>query len=265
MRSDVSSRLFKQILLVEEVEVADKNVNFDISGNRPTKQTGDQPLTDTLDAEEINIAQSDNEIDDLIAKLANTEYDNRIGMNKTNNVEEEINVDDENDETDFSFDTRMDDYIPNDAVDENSDSELNDNERPDDMNGDVENHVGPPFSELKINLGTNELPRFSCACHKSNIAVRHAIASNQHFTAIASKLSRHSSTVKRTLHLVRTHLGRRAKLQINNVTRWSSVYMMLLSYQKAYKKIVLLSIHVQSRKMKSKHICKSWFPLFRSL
>ena len=157
-------------------------------------------------------------------------------MNKTNTVEEENNVDDENDETDFNFDTHLDDYIPNDALDENSDSELNDNERSDDMNGDVENHVGRPFSELKINLGTNELPRFSCACHKSNIAVRHAIASNQHFTAIASKLSRHSSTVKRTLHFIRTHLGQRAKLQINNVTRWSSVYMMLLSYQKAYKK-----------------------------
>jgi hypothetical protein len=31
------------------------------------------------------------------------------------------------------------------------------------------------IKELKINLGTNDLPRFSCACHMSNIAVRMAI------------------------------------------------------------------------------------------
>lgn len=31
------------------------------------------------------------------------------------------------------------------------------------------------IKELKINLGTNDLPRYSCACHKNNIAVRMAI------------------------------------------------------------------------------------------
>jgi hypothetical protein len=35
--------------------------------------------------------------------------------------------------------------------------------------------LGDPLYELIINLGSNELPRFSCACHKANVAMRIAI------------------------------------------------------------------------------------------
>jgi hypothetical protein len=34
---------------------------------------------------------------------------------------------------------------------------------------------GEKFTVFNINLGTNDCPRFSCACHKNNVAVRMAI------------------------------------------------------------------------------------------
>ena len=33
---------------------------------------------------------------------------------------------------------------------------------------------------LKINLGTNELPRFSCGCHKLNCAIRRSMRAHSH-------------------------------------------------------------------------------------
>ncbi len=48
---------------------------------------------------------------------------------------------------------------------------------------------GRTFEELSIKLGSSEIPRFSCANHKCNIAVRKAIKQHDHLTSILKKLS----------------------------------------------------------------------------
>jgi hypothetical protein len=99
-----------------------------------------------LNADEVDLEKIDNETDELIRELANTQFLKKIGIAK-NNVPDIIDFDfGEFDGKDFDFD-------------ENAE----------------------PFFELKINLGTNELPRFSSACHKSNIAVRRAISFDKHY------------------------------------------------------------------------------------
>ena len=50
------------------------------------------------------------------------------------------------------------------------------------------------FKELTIKLGNNEIPRFSCANHKCNIAVRRAIKQHNDLTAILKKLSSYAGT-----------------------------------------------------------------------
>ena len=49
-----------------------------------------------------------------------------------------------------------------------------------------------------------------------------------------ANLSKHATKVRKSLSLVKIHLEKRVRLQLDNQTRWSSSYMMLLSFHKAY-------------------------------
>jgi hypothetical protein len=69
------------------------------------------------------------------------------------------------------------------------------------------------IKELKINLGSNDLPRFSCACHKSNIAVRMAI--KKHSLAKKLKqLSKFAARTRRVIKLSRIHIKKNVDLRI---------------------------------------------------
>ena len=52
---------------------------------------------------------------------------------------------------------------------------------------------GKIFDELKINLGSKELQRFSCAAHKPHIAVRMGINKKSTLSNIITKLNKYSS------------------------------------------------------------------------
>jgi hypothetical protein len=87
--------------------------------------------------------------------------------------------------------------------------------------------------QLNIELGTNKLPRYSCACHKNNIAVRMAIKKHS-LTRTLVKLSHFAGITRRTIRLAQIHIKKKCRLRTENLTRWSSSYMMLVSYKKAY-------------------------------
>ncbi|CAF1096334.1 unnamed protein product, partial [Brachionus calyciflorus] len=46
---------------------------------------------------------------------------------------------------------------------------------------------GEPINDLALKIGSNEYPRYSCACHKLNYAIRHALA--KHCTVCSTMLS----------------------------------------------------------------------------
>jgi hypothetical protein len=55
-----------------------------------------------------------------------------------------------------------------------------------------------PIVKLEIELGTNKLPRFSCACHKTNLAVRKAIKTSKAFVNALAALNNFASKKKTT-------------------------------------------------------------------
>jgi len=90
------------------------------------------------------------------------------------------------------------------------------------------------LNNLNIKLGTNELPRFSCAAHKMNIAVRKAILSHKPLSKMLGKLSKFAASVKHSINLSKIHLSNKCCLRCENATRWGSSFLMLWSYIKAY-------------------------------
>ena len=76
--------------------------------------------------------------------------------------------------------------------------------------------------------------RFSCSCHKCNIAVRWAIKKCPPLVKILAKLSKYAGTVKNSINLYKMHISKKARLRIENDTRWSSSFLMLEAFQKAY-------------------------------
>ena len=89
---------------------------------------------------------------------------------------------------------------------------------------------------LEIQLGTNRLPRFSCACHKTNIAVRKAIKQSPTLARSLAALSKFASDVRKSIqssHIFRLNKNR---LRCESNTRWSSSFLMLLCFYKAYEK-----------------------------
>ncbi len=55
---------------------------------------------------------------------------------------------------------------------------------------------------FEIKLGTSDCLRFSCACHKNNLAVRSAIQNNKQLANILALLSRYAKNIRRSLVLV---------------------------------------------------------------
>ena len=80
------------------------------------------------------------------------------------------------------------------------------------------------------------MPRYSCACHKCNIAVRLAITKDKYLPLAIRILSNYSAIQKATLDRVKLSIKCRARLRIQNKTRWLSEYLLLESHYKGYIK-----------------------------
>ena len=95
---------------------------------------------------------------------------------------------------------------------------------------------GTLIRDLRIKISSNYLPRFSCACHKINIAVRKAIASHDKLCNILRELNIKNKVIRRSIKLSKIFRKKKSKLRLENLTRWSSAYLMLESVRKAIKR-----------------------------
>ena len=91
---------------------------------------------------------------------------------------------------------------------------------------------------LTIKLCSKVRPRFSCSAHKTNIAVKNAIQRNKRISKILSTLSRFAAENRNTIALAKIFEANKARLLYENLTRWNSSYLMMVSFLRAYDKQV---------------------------
>jgi len=101
-------------------------------------------------------------------------------------------------------------------------------------NSDSESRIydltkGAILKVLNISMGSTDLPRFQCACHKLNIAVRTAISNNKEITDILEKLCRENRSIRKSIQVSQVCRNLKSKLRLPNAIRWSSAFLMLES------------------------------------
>ena len=111
--------------------------------------------------------------------------------------------------------------------------ELNDITPLDESNEYMEcEDASSPIKESHMDVGSSRVPRFSCACHKSNLAVRKAIKSSEKFSKNLAWLAAFSVSNLRGFF----HSSRQTQcFRCENCTRWSSSFIMLFHVHKAYR------------------------------
>jgi hypothetical protein len=57
------------------------------------------------------------------------------------------------------------------------------------------------IDELNLQIGGNEIIRFSCACHKLNVSIRRAINLHDDFKLLLATLNKSSSHIRNTIKL----------------------------------------------------------------
>lgn len=92
------------------------------------------------------------------------------------------------------------------------------------------------YNELKINLGSDDLPRYNCGNHKLDIVGRKAVSSHRIVSNIIRKLNKSSAHVKRVIKLSKAFRKKKCRLRLIGKSRWSTAYLLLLSVKKAYDK-----------------------------
>jgi hypothetical protein len=102
---------------------------------------------------------------------------------------------------------------------------------------------GSLVTEQNLEIGSNKVARYNCAAHKMNLVIRKAIKRNPHLSKLLISLSKLKTNVKKSIHKSKLHRNKRANLVKQNFTRWSSSFMMLFSYYKAYHRGVFTNEH----------------------
>ena len=106
-------------------------------------------------------------------------------------------------------------------------------------NGDKNEYLNlqdaSPLKDLCLCIGSDSVPRFSCACHKSNLAVRKAIKSSKTFTKNLAKLTKFAAKIRSSNLKSKIFEQNHTRLRCENCTRWSSSFLMLFQFYKAYK------------------------------
>jgi hypothetical protein len=108
--------------------------------------------------------------------------------------------------------------------------ELNDDEIYDLSNGNEVN------KDLKIELGSSELQRFSCACHKFDTVTKHAFKNHGFILKLLKELSTANSKIRNCLESNRIFRDLKCKPKVDQKTRWLSGIRILLSNKRAYDK-----------------------------
>ncbi|CAF0789124.1 unnamed protein product [Brachionus calyciflorus] len=93
--------------------------------------------------------------------------------------------------------------------------------------------INRDIEPIDFDESSDKISLFSCACHKNNIAVRLAIKNCKVFSNILSSLSSYAAKNKNSINTCKFFIKKKARLRIENTTRWSSSFLMLESFQKA--------------------------------
>lgn len=86
---------------------------------------------------------------------------------------------------------------------------------------------------------TNNLARYSCACHKNNKATRAAIKNDKGISSDLKSLSKFSGRAKKSIYQSIALNENNCRLITENKTRWSSSLLMLVSIKKAQSRNAL--------------------------
>ncbi|RNA13112.1 zinc finger BED domain-containing DAYSLEEPER-like [Brachionus plicatilis] len=224
-------RLFRQ----NENDLFDLNLEIqDIRENGFLEQNEDD------DDDDVNKVIQDfnyNDEEDVDFVVGDS-FQEESAENESDNTEDnedqgEYEVDDENEEMIPEASDYMN--LPYVSESDNEDDNIEDNLQ---LNNepDLDNTFSDSINFLNIQLGTNNVPRYSCAAHKINLAVRSSIKSVGAFVKILSKLSNYRCKYIRSSVLCYDFSAKKAKLRCENGTRWSSSYLMLVSFYLAFEK-----------------------------
>lgn len=94
-------------------------------------------------------------------------------------------------------------------------------------------------NKLELEIGSSKIPRFCCACHKLNLAIREAIEGHEQLSSILATCNALSAEVRRSIKKSQPFRKMRCMLRCENNTRWSSSFLMILAILKAYQKGVI--------------------------
>jgi len=89
------------------------------------------------------------------------------------------------------------------------------------------------IDELNLQIGGNEIIRFSCACHKLNVSIRHAINLHDDFQLLLATLNKSSSHIRNTIKLnkvkpdFKKYFFKRKFLYLNRCLKTNAVVFVL--------------------------------------
>ena len=92
------------------------------------------------------------------------------------------------------------------------------------------------MKELSLEIGSNQVPRFNCACHKLNLAIRLATRNHQELSDLLKSITQSSVNIRKVIRLSNTFRLLKFRLRLENLTRWSSSYLMLESVKRAHSR-----------------------------
>ena len=107
---------------------------------------------------------------------------------------------------------------------------------------DFDQYYLQPYQEtLEIIFESNKIPRFCCACHKLNLAIRAAIDLHEPLKKILELLNKVNACIRRSIKLNQMFKDKKCRLRCENQTRWSSAFLLLESVKRAFDKGVFNS------------------------
>ena len=90
------------------------------------------------------------------------------------------------------------------------------------------------FTDLSIKLGSSNLPRFSCACHKLNIVIHSAMNNQEELADILKKLNTFATSIRKSINLSQIFSNAKIRPKVETKTRWFSQLYVLLWAKKTY-------------------------------
>ena len=89
---------------------------------------------------------------------------------------------------------------------------------------------------LDINIGSSDLPRISCACHKLNIVIQSAVDGQKLLREILKKLNSYAASSRNIIQINAIFNNAKCRPKLENTTRWFSQLYLLMWAKSCYTK-----------------------------